>query len=117
MGNITVKGLRFFAFHGVYPEERETGGPFEVDISVESPFSNELLTDDVKDAIDYVALMDIAGAQMKISRKLIEVVAHSIGTEVKKRFPGSEKVEVSVRKMAAPVPYDHEYVSATVVIE
>lgn len=117
MGNITVRALKFFAFHGCHPGEANTGGPFEVDISVDIDFSKVQFSDDINDAVNYVALMEIASAQMQVRRNLIETVANSIGTEVKKRFPQSGRVEVCVRKMAVPVSFEHEYVSATVVIE
>lgn len=33
MDKIIVKGLRFYAYHGVNPEEKEKGQPFIVDIT------------------------------------------------------------------------------------
>lgn len=117
MGNISVRGLKFYAFHGCYPEEKKTGGRFEVDISVTTDFSISTQTDDVTNAINYVQLMEIASSQMQVRRNLIETVAEAIGNEIKSAFPEAGRIEVCVRKMTAPVLYDHDYVSATIVIE
>jgi dihydroneopterin aldolase len=40
-GRISLEGLEFHAFHGVYPHERESGNWFEVDISMKRIFSRE----------------------------------------------------------------------------
>ena len=39
---LRVKGLRFFAFHGFYPEEQKCGGWFEVDVELSLPISNSI---------------------------------------------------------------------------
>lgn len=36
MDKIMIRGLRVFAYHGVNPEEKEKGQPFELDITLEA---------------------------------------------------------------------------------
>lgn len=112
-----MAGLRFYAFHGCHPEEQHTGGRFEVDISVRKDMSAEVASDQIKDALDYVALMDLAEEQMNIRCNLIETVANNIAQQIKVQFENVGRVEVCVRKLNAPVKQEQEYVSATIVLD
>jgi len=46
---------KFFAHHGVFPEERRDGQIFVIDVEVEYDMASAALSDDVADAIDYGA--------------------------------------------------------------
>ncbi|MDH7479972.1 MAG: dihydroneopterin aldolase, partial [Syntrophomonadaceae bacterium] len=49
---IVLKGMRFFAHHGVLPEERARGQEFLVDVELELPPDREL-ADDLDATVDY----------------------------------------------------------------
>ncbi len=39
-GKVALEGLEFHAYHGVYPHERSSGNKFEVDVIVDTEFSD-----------------------------------------------------------------------------
>lgn len=117
MGEVSVSGLKFFAFHGCHPGEQLTGGYFLVDISVEKDMAAEVSTDRIADALDYVALMQVAERQMNVRCNLIETVAHNIASEIKASFQGVGRTKVCVKKLQAPVSFEQDYVSATIVLD
>ena len=41
MDKIMIRGLRVFAYHGVNPEEKEKGQPFELDITLEDVYKRQ----------------------------------------------------------------------------
>jgi 7,8-dihydroneopterin aldolase/epimerase/oxygenase len=51
-GKVSLEGLEFHAFHGVYPHERESGNFFEVDISVETDFMLAAVNDDLEGTVN-----------------------------------------------------------------
>lgn len=116
MGTVEVKGLKFHAFHGCHPEERKTGGTFEVDIVVDTDISKSARTDDLSETIDYVALMDISSQEMLKPRDLIETVAQDIAERIKNRFEMADRVEVKIKKHCAPVTYQLDYVAVKAVV-
>jgi dihydroneopterin aldolase len=116
MGLVQVKGLMFHALHGCHPSEKEVGGRFEVDIDVTVDLKKSAYTDNLADTVDYVVLMDIASAEMKKRRDLIETVAQDIAEAVKAHYPRSGLIEVTIKKHAAPVIYDLNYVAVKAVV-
>ena len=117
MAKVEVRGLSFHAHHGCHPHERKSGGVFKVDLTVEGDFSASMESDDIADAVDYVALMDLCERIMKTPKNLIETVAHDIAWDVLRRFSAVNRVEVTVKKMKPPVKHDLEFVSASISLE
>lgn len=113
MGEVSVKGLKLFGFHGCHPEEQKTGGRFEIDIRVETDLAESIKTDNVQHAIDYVALMTIAKTQMAVRCNLIETVASNIAHEIKLTYTKAKLIEVTVKKINPPVSFEVDHVSTT----
>lgn len=99
---VALEGLRFYAFHGFYPEEQVLGNEFEVDIETECEAADDG-SDNLEDTINYEKLFEIASAEMRQSRKLIETVAINILGQVKERFPFILSATVRIRKMHLPL--------------
>jgi dihydroneopterin aldolase len=101
---ITLTGLQFYGYHGVYPEENRLGQNFLVDVELHADLREAGRTDDLKRTVDYgkvyLAVKAIAEGQ---PFKLIEAVAERIATEVLAGFPVTEVV-VRVHKPKAPIP-------------
>jgi len=100
MGKIVLEGMEFYAFHGVYAEEKRIGGRYLVDVEVFYPFENN--NDQLSDTVDYSIIYEIVARHMHQPAQLIEFVAMQIKNEIKTRFPGSESL-VRVSKMAPPL--------------
>ena len=103
MGIISLKGMEFFAFHGVYEEERVKGNKFEVDLSIDYPFEDKVANDQLDRTIDYAELYEIVKEVMDKPANLLEHLAVSIQGQVKTKFPQVESVKVTVTKFNPPI--------------
>jgi 7,8-dihydroneopterin aldolase/epimerase/oxygenase len=103
IGKITLEGLEFHAFHGVYPHERESGNFFEVDIAVETDFSLAAKEDDLAGTVNYEALFKIVKEEMDQPSKLLETVAEKIITHVLETLPAVSGVDLKISKLNPPI--------------
>lgn len=103
---ITLKGLRFYAYHGVMEQERRVGGWFVVDIRVGLPLATAVASDEVTDTLNYAALYETVRREMEKPSKLLENVAGRIAAAVMKDFPVVEKIDISVTKENPPMGAD-----------
>jgi dihydroneopterin aldolase len=102
-GKVILEGLEFHAYHGVYPHERSSGNKFEVDIVVDTRFSDSAFQDDLSGTINYEALYTLIREVMEQPAKLLETVGHSIANKTLKSFPSAQRVEVKISKFNPPI--------------
>ena len=102
---IELRNLEIYAFHGCYAEEQRVGNRFIFDADIEVDASRAAQSDDVSDALNYLAVVDVARSQMAVPRHLLESVVSSIVAELHRRFDSNGLLGgwVRVRKMAPPV--------------
>ena len=103
---ITLRNVRFHAFHGVLPQERQVGGDFMVTLRVGCPLERAMETDDVADTIDYSALYAIVEREMAVPSKLLEHVAGRIVKAVTAAFPEVTSVDLELTKLNPPMGAD-----------
>lgn len=96
---IVLAGLAFEARHGVYPEEKETGRRFEVDVEMELDLAPAGRSDDLGLTVDYgrvaEAIRDVLEGP---SVDLIETLAERVATAILESFAPVRAVVVRVRK-------------------
>jgi dihydroneopterin aldolase len=102
-GKISLEGLEFHAYHGVYPHERDSGNWFEVDITVDADFSEGAARDEISGTVNYETLFSIIKAEMEKPSKLLETVAGQIVDKVLQDLPAVEKVELKIAKLNPPI--------------
>ena len=103
-GKISLKGIKFNAYHGVYEEERKKGNSFEVDVTVTTDFSTEALTDDsLMGTLDYEEIYRCVAEEMESSSYLLEHVAYRIAKRLLKEFSLIHDVEIKVSKFNPPI--------------
>ncbi len=102
-GKVALEGLEFHAYHGVYPHERSSGNKFEVDILVDTEFSESAFNDDLSGTINYEGLYAIVKSEMEKPSKLLETVGHSIAAQTLKTFHEAKAVEVKISKFNPPI--------------
>jgi dihydroneopterin aldolase len=102
-GRISLEGLEFHAFHGVYAHERESGNWFEVDISVVTDIDVPARTDNLSDAVNYETLFRIVKAEMDRPTHLLESVAGKIIQEVFATLRGVQEVHLKISKINPPL--------------
>lgn len=101
MITVQLRDLRFYANHGVHPQEKITGGDFLVNLSVHyKEVSNRHTLDST---IDYAVLYDITKECMHLATALLENVAENICEKVKSVFPQVCMIEIEIVKIRPPI--------------
>ena len=103
---IRLEGLRFRALHGVMPQERQVGGDFLVTLRVGYPLATAMVSDDVKDTLDYAALYRLVEREMLLPSKLLEHVAGRIAEAIEKAFPQVSSIDLTLTKLNPPMGAD-----------
>jgi 7,8-dihydroneopterin aldolase/epimerase/oxygenase len=103
IGKVALEGLEFHAYHGVYPHERNSGNWFEVDISVETDFTQGANTDEISGTVNYETLFQIIKTEMERPSKLLETVAEKIVHDVLEQIPEAIEVYFKISKINPPI--------------
>jgi 7,8-dihydroneopterin aldolase/epimerase/oxygenase len=103
MGLITLQGMRFYAYHGFYPEENILGGEYIVDVTLETAFNDAAVQDNLERTANYETVYLICKVEMKKNAKLLETVAARIIMAIKRQFSGIQNVKVTVQKLNPPL--------------
>ncbi len=100
--SISLNNVRFRAFHGLYPEERQKGNDFVVNMTVwyNAPASGILL---LSETIDYASLFAIIDSIMKKPVDLLETLVQSIADDTHRSFAQITDIRVSVEKLNPPI--------------
>jgi 7,8-dihydroneopterin aldolase/epimerase/oxygenase len=99
---ISLHNVRFRAFHGVHPEEREKGNDFVVNLDVSyKPGIHTVVS--LQDTIDYAELFEIINSAMQKPVDLLETLVQTIGYNVYKKYPKIKHISVSVEKLNPPI--------------
>lgn len=104
MGNdvLRLRNMRFFAYHGLFPEEAKLGQWFEVDVEVFSDFRGYARKDDAG-AFDYARVYEATKTVVTEERfGLVESLADRIAEVLQSHF-NLERVRVRVRKPNPPM--------------
>ncbi|KUP04200.1 dihydroneopterin aldolase [Bacillus coahuilensis m2-6] len=112
MDKIIVQGMKFYGYHGVFPEETKLGQRFEVDLTVHVSLQKAGESDDLHDSINYGELYnecrDIVEGQ---PFKLVEAVAEKIASTLLQKYLGIQQVTVKLIKPDPPIPGHYKYVA------
>ncbi len=111
---ITLRGLRAYGYHGVYPQERAEGQEFVVDVTLELDLAAAAGSDDLADTVDYGALADrlvavVTGEPVNLLETLAARLVDECLADGRVRA-----AEVTVHKPAAPIPHAFTDVAVTV---
>jgi dihydroneopterin aldolase len=94
-----IKQVDFFAFHGLYPEEKLTGGRFVVDVLVEQEIDEDASLRRLVEVVNYETLYSIVKKQMEYPRDLIDAVAKCILDDIESRISRVQYIEVHIEKL------------------
>ena len=101
---ILLRGVEFFAHHGVSEPEKKVGQHYRVDLEVE--IDAFVLGDDLGETLDYGAIGDAAIlAAQAHSRDLVESVAQDIARAVLALDQRVRGVQVELLKLHPPVQF------------
>mgnify|MGYP001079707244 FL=1 len=100
---IILKGMIFYGYHGVNPEERLVGQKFVVDVTVECSLLQPSLSDMVCDTVSYSDLF-------KTVKSIVEGPPHNLLESVAKNISDSiilgydiESISVTIKKPDVPI--------------
>lgn len=99
---ITLNNVRFRAYHGLHPEERQKGNDFVVNMQVNYEPRSGIITS-LSDTIDYADLFAIINSTMQRPVDLLETLVQTIAQEVHYQFPYVKEITVSVEKLNPPI--------------
>lgn len=111
---IVLENVEFYAYHGVYPEERKEGNNFLVNIKATVDFEKASYSDDLADTVSYAEMYDLVKEEMMIPSDLIEHVAGRVLRRIKSEMEAVQELEVRITKKNPPI--DGKVESASVVL-
>ena len=112
---ISLRNVRFHAFHGVLPQERQVGGDFLLSLRVGYPIGKAMESDEVGDTLNYATLFDLAQREMNVPSRLLEHVAGRIAKAIVTAFPAVTSIELELVKQNPPMGADGEGAGVEVV--
>ena len=111
---IELESMRFYAYHGVMPQERKVGNNYLVNLTLVAPLEKAVKSDNIEDTINYAIVYEIVKEQMEIPSQLLEHVAGRILFALKSHFPQLEEVSLKVSKLNPP--FGGDIYSASVIL-
>lgn len=112
---IRLKNMRFHAFHGCEPDEREDGREIQVDVELSCDLSKASTTDDLNDTCDFKKIYSLVSETVLETRfSLLEALGEEICTRILNEFPGVE-IKVNLRKPQPPLEGELDYVEVEIV--
>ncbi|HEY8529292.1 MAG TPA: dihydroneopterin aldolase [Paenibacillaceae bacterium] len=104
MDRMRLKGMVFFGYHGVFPEENRLGQKFVVDLELVLDLSPAASSDDLGRTVNYA---DVHETVKRVVQgppcKLIETLAHKIATEILTTYTIINEATVAVTKPNPPL--------------
>ena len=103
-GEIIIKSLECFGFHGVLGEEKKLGQKFIVSAKLKVDFTKAVEADACENTVNYSEVCQLISNVVKDTNfNLIESLADRITKEILLGFPLVESVYVKVEKPWAPI--------------
>lgn len=111
---IELEAMKFYAWHGVSPQETRVGNNFVVNLLLTAPLEKATESDDLDDTINYAEVYEIVRKEMAIPSKLLEHAAGRILKALKGEFPQLLAAELKLSKLNPP--FGGDVYSASVIL-
>ncbi len=113
MDKIKIYGLSFFAYHGVFEEEKITGQEFIIDCEYEIDTSG--CNDELEKTVNYgQCSMDIVEFCTNNRFDLLETLAGNLAKYLLKKYRLMNSLTITVHKPNAPIPLKFADVTLTI---
>lgn len=103
MGMIALEGMKYYAYHGLYEEERLIGTDYVVDVYIRTKMVQARKMDQLSDTVNYETVYRLVSREMKTPRNLIEHVAERILDALKFQFAQMSGALIRIKKMNPPL--------------
>ncbi|CCQ93411.1 dihydroneopterin aldolase [[Clostridium] ultunense Esp] len=105
MDKLFIRGMQFYGYHGVFPEENKLGQLFIVDVECTLSLREAGLTDRLENTVDYAELYkDVKEVMEGKPYKLLETLAERICDRIFGRNERIDEVRLEIRKPNPPIP-------------
>lgn len=101
MLTISLEDIKFHSGHGIYPEEKTIGNDFIVDVSVS--IEDKEPVEHLSQTIDYEKVYEIISIEMNKATPMLETLAYSCISGIKKIFPQSKTIKIKISKLHPPM--------------
>ncbi|WP_020620871.1 dihydroneopterin aldolase [Paenibacillus daejeonensis] len=103
MDRMTLKGMEFFGYHGVFPEENKLGQRFRVELDLRLDLREAAASDDIEASVNYADLHALTKTVVEGPPfKLIEALAGHIASRVLDTYTMINEVTVRLTKPHPP---------------
>lgn len=104
LDEIIISGLRVFAYHGVFENEKREGQMFTLDMNLRLDLSKACESDELSDTVNYDEICKTARDAMTArSYDLIERAAQAVCDAVFEKFPQIREMTLKLGKPQAPL--------------
>jgi len=103
MAQISLLGMKFHAFHGVYPEEKLIGGHFVLDVVIDTDIEDAGDEDDISQTMNYEVIHQICKGVMNNPMDLLETVILNLKEELQNHFTEMDGLSISLSKVNPPL--------------
>lgn len=100
--NIILDEMKFYSFHGVMHQENIVGSIFKVNLNIETDFSNAVISDNLKDTVNYAEVYNIVKQEMDKPSDLLEHLAYRICKCLFEKFSIISQIKISIFKENPP---------------
>lgn len=101
MLTIHLQQLKFFAYHGLYEEEKIAGNNFEMDIAIEMPEQENISA--IEQTLDYTKVYEIVRTRMSVPTPLLETLAQETAELIYLADNRIKSISLSVKKLSPPI--------------
>lgn len=101
--SIHLEKMRFYAYHGVMPQENKVGTYFWVSLHIDTDFTPAVESDNLDGTISYADIYSSVKDEMCKPSKLLEHVAGRIAKRLYQDFPAITQITVKVDKENPPM--------------
>ena len=99
---ISLNKLLFVGYHGLYPEEKNLGNNYSVEIDIDFTPKQGVI-DQLDQTIDYVHVYAIVKKWMEIPTPLLETLVGKIADDILSSQALANKVFVKITKLHLPI--------------
>ena len=100
---IRLEGMKFYAYHGVLPQENLVGANYYIDLKLKTDFSHAAETDELEGTVNYADIHAAVKEEMRITSQLLEHVCQRIARRIFHGFPTIESIDISLFKENPPM--------------
>jgi len=112
---IILKNMKFYAYHGVLPEERIKGQYFIIDVELYTNLTLAGNSDNLEHTVNYAEVYnDIKNITLKNKFMLIEKLAETIAQFILGKYKNVVKTKVLVKKPQAPIEGEFDWMGVEI---